>query len=615
MKCVVLWTRMLGLAALLAARGTPVRATEPVVPPTCVLLLDRSAAGSEPRFAFALAELRLGDALRYLLKGSDLQLVSEDSLHQTPVVALDSVTVGSALDALVRGSNLTWSIEGSHFRVSRLESRNYPVNQVALAESPFWTELEKNLPSLVSEGGKFAVNTRAGIVSVIDAPEVQERVRLFLRDLERDLDRQVRLEAQIVETDLDQDDAAGIDWAAFARGWNGYTGNTQAGAIFEQLTTTGDGAFQIGLVRAGRLKLLVDLLEARGRLHVLSRPQVVAMGNEKALFRSTENVPYYQLQTFANEGSTPYTQYEVHFEHAGVTLEVQAHVGTDDRITLEVHPVVSSISGFTDALPGLPPQPIIDERETQTVVRLREGETLVIGGLIQERERRQTRGVPLVSRLPWLGGLFKSTRVFQARQELTVLLTPSVLRDAPVERFRRSSRTLLLERTWPNEGARTSLSALLHDRAVGAWQSGEFATAIEASRRALMADPSITLERLNLGVYLAEAGFFSDARAEWELLAKYAEHRPYAEANLAALDLVEGQFTEEPAPRARRVSVDEPDALAAQAVNEASRLEQVGQSAAAADLLREVAQQLDSGSGRRLLEDCLEALTERPTKD
>jgi len=85
-------------------------------------------------------------------------------------------------------------------------------------------------------------------------------------------------------------------------------------------------------------------------------------------------------------------------------------VGADDQITLQVHPTVSEITGYTPSLESLPPQPIIDVRETRTTVHLRDGETLVIGGLILTREEELTRGLPLLSKIPVLGYLFRNTR-------------------------------------------------------------------------------------------------------------------------------------------------------------------------------------------------------------
>lgn len=621
MRGVIERLRMLWLALCVSATagltggallGTGPHAAELPLP-TCAVLISRAPNGAEPRVSLTSADLSLRHAIESLLEGSGLTLASDEPLLEPIAGRYDSLTVGSALDVLVRGNGYAWSIEDGVFRVTRSETRTYFVDQVAPPDSPYWKDLADNLPKLLSSDARIAVNPRAGLVTVTDTPAAQARARQFFAGVGGKLERQVHIEAQILERKLQETEETGVDWRALAYGWDGIQGGTDHRALIEQMTTTGNGVFQMGLIRTDRLSALLELLEERGDLEVLSRPAVVALGNEPAHFSVTEHVPYYELTTFANSGDTPYTQYTVHFEEAGVRLDVLGQVGADGRVTLLAHPMVSAVTGYTPSLPGLPPQPIIDERETETTVRLREGETLVIGGLIQSRKQLSTRGVPVLGRIPYLGRFFRNQVESEGKYELTIVLTPTVLGDRSADRLQQAGRALYWDQDWPVDDARSSLAALLHDRALDSWHAGALDDAIAASELALVADPRRDLERLNLGYFLAANGNFAGARDEFLRLAKVPQARGEARANLLALSLAEGSAARD--TLAIESTLGSLAARAAWAVNEATRLAEVGAQDRATALLRRTSHELPDGPERGMVLDCLAELGERAAKD
>jgi hypothetical protein len=540
--------------------------------PAWPLLLDLREEGSDRRFSLSLNDMRVGEALRFCLQGTGLQLVEEDTLAMPARGSLDSVTVAEALDNLLRAYDLSWNVAGSQLIVGRHEEATFTVAYLADPESPFWKELEVNLRSLLSGEGKLVLHPRSGTVHVIDRPSAVSRLGRFLQSIERDLGRQVNIESKLVEVGLNNQEEVGIDWTAFAKGWDGWSGNTRSGGLLELATASGQGVFQMGLIRTGRLELLLDLLEARGNVRVLSRPRVAAMGNEPALFRSTENIPYYVQDVFTSQGSSPYIQYRVEFQQAGVVLEVMAHAGPDGNMTLKVHPSVSSLTGFTAALPNLPPQPIVDQRETRTTVRMREGETLVIGGLIHEREEHSTRGIPVLSRIPWLGHLFRRTATETKKQELVIFLTPRILADGLAELQDDRSRCLRFDRPFPAFDARAHLAAREHARGVEAFLSRELREAIRSARRAASLAPDRPELRFNLGLYLAAAGQLDEAEETWSVLARLPDLAPLARSNLQALALWRGTAPADTIPRWVLPGSPEPVLVAAQALNESSRL-------------------------------------------
>ncbi|MCC7143361.1 MAG: hypothetical protein IT349_14780 [Candidatus Eisenbacteria bacterium] len=559
------------------------------------------------RITLELDQMTLAEALNFLLEDSGLALAGTDSLRLPVDGVLDSVTVGEAVDHLLKQHGRTYRVEGNALKIDTQETRTFLVNQIAPDDNTFWPALEKNLPAVLSPGGRFVLNARAGLLTVVDQPEALTRIDDFLRQVEADLGRQIHVEAQIFETTLNDDDETGVNWRALEYGWDGYDGGTSNGGIAEQNTIGDTGPFQLGLIRTGRLRMLLSMLEQRGKLRVLSRPSVTTMGNSPAVFKATEQVPYYVIETFASSGNTPYIQYSIDFRDAGVELKVLGRSGADGIITLQVHPVVSTVTGFTASLPNLPPQPIIDLREMETTVRMREGETLVIGGLMQEREQRTTRGVPFLSRIPGVGAIFRSTRTSVLKQELTLVLTPRLLLDDERGRFQASGRSMALTPVWP-EGTRYALAAYEHDRALAAYFAGEAEEAVERSRRVLAIAPDLAPERLNLGLYLAEAGWLREARTQWQSLTQNSALRDAAIANLAALDLFAAGGDDAPRP----IASAEPAVLAVLALNESARLLRDGDRAGAEARLRQTMERLPASEPRRVLERRLADLPPPP---
>lgn len=571
------------------------------------LLFDPGGTVEDHRFSLNLRDLTVAEALRFCLAGTGLQLVDEDTLSMPARGSLDSVTVAEAIDALTGLHDLTWRVEGAQLVVSRREERVFHLGFLTEPEAAFWSDLEANLKALQSADGQVVLHARSGTIHVIDRPSVVRRIGGFVAAIDRDLGRQVNIEAKLIEVELEDGMETGVDWTAFAHGWDGFEGNTGSGGLAELGTASGAGALQLGLIRTGRLEVLLEMLETRGEVRVLSRPRLAAMGNEPAVFRVTENIPYYVQDVFTTQGSDPYIQYRLEFREAGVVMEVLAHAAADGGITLKVHPSVSALTGYTAALPNLPPQPIVDLRETKTTVRMRPGETLVIGGLVHEREESGWRGVPLLGRLPVLGALFRREATSTKKQELMILLTPGVLADRTHAIRVDRSRCLRWPRASSGISPRERLAAHAHARAVHAYLAGETSEALAWGRRAVALAPAWADARFNLGLYLAASGATGEASIAWRELALVPETAAAAEANLLALALWEGEAPADPAVRFAPPPGSEPAVLAALALNEASRLSGLGKEQQAREVMEQAAASLprQAEPWRRLLQRAL----------
>ncbi|MCA9755808.1 MAG: tetratricopeptide repeat protein [Candidatus Eisenbacteria bacterium] len=567
------------------------------------ILCDRVDIPDSTRFSLSQSDLRLDETLHLLLDGTGLGLVLEGALSCSTQTRILDATIGEALESLAQAHDFAYRIEGGSIVVSAAETRTFRVDYLGNPEAAFWAEVQAALVAILGEEARFTVSPRAGSVTVIAPPSRVREAGKYLDELETTLSDQVHIEAKIVEVSLDKALQVGIDWTVFGNGWNDLEPNTDAGGLL-QLRTTEDlgGLFQMGLLRADKLDLLIEALEQQGNLEIISRPRVAAMGNEPGIFRMSENIPYYEIQVLTAEGSQPYVQYQIGFKEAGVVLEVFAQIADDGSITLQVHPTVSSVTGFTESLPNLPPQPIIDTRETQTSVRLREEQTLVIGGMIQTLESDRVSGIPILSRIPYLGALFRRTKVEEQRRELVVLLTPRIIRDRLARSLCETGMGLRVESRWNTSDPRSILAAHEHNRALDAFAAGDRPRAVAHAERAVVLAPGRPEARNNLGYFLAQDGRIEDAEVQWmKVSGTTGRAVAWARCNLLALDAALGR-------NSSRLDWilehgDSGPIRTAALVNEALRVAERGNRADAVALLARAKEETDAADLRNVIEE------------
>jgi type IV pilus assembly protein PilQ len=295
--------------------------------------------------------------------------------------------------------------------------------------------------------GVTSVDTKTNSLIVTDTQEGLKEVEDLIPALDKK-PSQVDIEAKIVEVSLDDRTSMGISWA-FARS---AAGGNSYGASSLSFTNPGTSAASSALPiapappasggtgvhlftdDAGKalesvgfsyihgeaaylLAAQLTLLANNNRLKVLSNPHIVTTNNEEANIDVVSKIPY-QTSTISN--GTIATS--ISTVEAGVKLKVKPTVNADRRITLKVHPEVSNTAGAT--FTGAPP--VINTRDADTTVVLRDGETIAIGGLITENTQKIVQGIPLLMNIPILGYLFKTSTDSKQRVELIVFLTPKI---------------------------------------------------------------------------------------------------------------------------------------------------------------------------------------------
>jgi MSHA biogenesis protein MshL len=291
-----------------------------------------------------------------------------------------------------------------------------------------------------SDGRRLIVNPMAGTITVTAFPAQLQQIDTFIDTFEASVQRQVLIEAKIVEVNLDRSFEFGIDWnvvAATPFGSRGRLSGVVSSVPPAQARPDGNVRFTLS-GGVGSISAVLNALETQGDVQVLSSPRVSALNNQRAVFDvTTAEVVFNQSQVAVpNPGGQPtfVSQVTPQQVNVGIVLDVLPQIASDNTVTMNIRPVVTSVESrktFTGADGSVFEFPVINTRESDTMARLRAGETIIIGGLMQTRREKVRSGVPGLRSIPVLGRLFTSYKDVERKAELVIFLTPTIISGQP----------------------------------------------------------------------------------------------------------------------------------------------------------------------------------------
>ncbi len=328
----------------------------------------------------------------------------------------------------------------------------------------FWSELRSAILGLVgSDGGrKVVVQPQASVVVVVAMPDELQLVEDYLRTVQSNLHRQVVIEAKIVEVTLDDGFQSGINWAALATDngkQRGVVGQIGGGTINEtgvsEIATDPIEFFSDALLPNGlnssafggvfglalnfsAFEAFIELLETQGDVQVLSSPRIATVNNQKAVIKvGSDEFFVTDISSDTTTGTTTNSSTDITLTpfFSGIALDVTPQIDEAGRITLHIHPTVSQVTDQTKELNifGVNqsiPVAFSTVRESDSIVHADNGQLVVIGGLMQETVTKTESGLPVLSKLPGVGGLFRHTQSASRKSELVILLRPHVIHSS-----------------------------------------------------------------------------------------------------------------------------------------------------------------------------------------
>ena len=386
---------------------------------------------------------------------------SSTSVNSGGLSSNDSRNRGSSSSSKGNSNNSNLSNNGSDGQSGANQNgssqNSSGINIYTNSQSDYWVELQANLLSLLGVGSNdeartVIVSPQAGLVTVRAMPNEIKVVKKFIRDSAENLRRQVIIEAKIMEVTLNDDYQQGINWDEVL----GHVGSTDiafstaGGLAGNTISTLIGGTTSIGFKNkdfAG----VINLLSTQGNVQVLSSPRITVTNNQKAVIK-VGNDEYFvtDVSSTTTTGTSTTVTPEVDLTpfFSGIALDVTPQISESGEVILHVHPAVTiteeqvkliQLGGDEIVLP----MARSSVRESDTIIRAKSGEIVIIGGLIETRKVDSESKIPLLGDIPWVGELFKSKRQKTEKKELVILLKPIVIGQDTWKNQLKDARALL----------------------------------------------------------------------------------------------------------------------------------------------------------------------------
>tara|TARA_B100000482_G_scaffold18557_1_gene12437 strand:+ start:1282 stop:3030 length:1749 start_codon:yes stop_codon:yes gene_type:complete len=344
------------------------------------------------------------------------------------------------------------------------------------SENDFWSDLKEALKVLVSptEGRQVVVSPQAGLVTIRALPSEIAVVKDFLNQSQESLQRQVVLEARIIEVTLNDGYQQGVRWDRIASGLTGsvnfgfsggaiasnFAANTAAGidpainavnGIGNSISTDIGGVSTLRISR-GDFDGVINMLQTQGDVQMLSNPRVTVTNNQKAVIKVGQDEYFVTDVSTSEDQSATQTENENDIEltpfFSGIALDVTPQIDRSGSVILHVHPSVTETAEQTKVIQVGDQQILLplaqsNIRESDTVIRARDGEIVVIGGLMETVTSEQESKTPLLGDIPFIGNAFKNKAKTQSKRELVILIRPSVVQPDTWEKQRLRTQSLL----------------------------------------------------------------------------------------------------------------------------------------------------------------------------
>jgi MSHA biogenesis protein MshL len=498
------------LAQARTAAAVPSQVTQALLPPMEIALPEGKMQPLEPRFDLAVSNAPARQVFLGIVEGTRYSVVLPPDLRGTVTLNLKEITVPEAMDAIRRVYGYEYRRDGNRFYVlgRELQIRLFNVNYLHLirkgrsdtrvsgggigqrtsstggtsggsgaqqaqtgfssievetqSQSDFWKDLQATLVSLVgTEGGRrVVVNPQTGVVVVRAMPDELRVVEEYLGATHATVNRQVVLEAKILDIELNDRFQTGINWATVQGNYtvgqigggssnlsttgnspiNGDIGTLVPGGTFSTATGTLTNAFGGVFTLAASssdFTAFVEALKAQGDVQVLSSPRVSTVNNQKAVIKIGADEFFVtgissttSTTTTGAAVATPTVELSSFF--SGIVLDVTPQIDDNGNIILHIHPSVSTVTEKSKSFTALDlsfnlPLAFSTIQESDNVVRAASGQVIVIGGLMKEGSTDENSGIPLLGDIPVLGNLFKHKKITRIKKELVILLKPTVI--------------------------------------------------------------------------------------------------------------------------------------------------------------------------------------------
>jgi MSHA biogenesis protein MshL len=413
-------------------------------------------------FSFSAKETPLEDVLVPIASEAGFNVVWEKGVNpRMPVtVSFQNQTLEEALETILSPTEYLYSTNSPSLHIKLFDTRKFEVGEVPNKTTStinvggdvlgtntelggltgsfqisgktneesmdLWKQIEDGVKKLVSPEGDYFLNKLSGIVVVTDRKNNLKEIERFISQVKNSLGRQVIIEAEVLEVTLQDQKSYGIDWSALTSVLaDKHKINIEAsqslslpGSILQLSGSTPDASF------------LFNTLGQYGKVKMLSKPRLNVLNGQTAMINVGQVQVYWELTGLPGgvQIGQPVIIPQQKSALLGMLMGVTPFISSEDYVTLQVVPIVTNINQWEEfVFQGQTLKaPILDIREVSTTVGVKDGESVILGGLITSKQIINQKKVPILGDIPLLGFFFKHDERTEVRAELVIVLTPKV---------------------------------------------------------------------------------------------------------------------------------------------------------------------------------------------
>lgn len=413
----------------------------------------------------SIRNMHINDVFDLLIKEQGLDYEFSNNILkvqglQTKTFKLDYITSVRKGSAITKANVESQASSSDSTSSSSSSSNSDSDNMIETKEEfDFWKNIGKEISDIVQNSGQNipivppTINSNAGLITVTSSNEILNRIETYLNQVQESLKKQVIIDVSIIEVSLNKSHRSGIDWTQFNLGFD--TSGLLSGAGIDSITPNniifGDktgstnvfwgkkdsgrwhGDENIALNMGVNLTGMINFLKESGDVKVVSSPKIATLNNQQALI-TVGNTYNYKLKgssTTTDSGSTGDADEEKSI-FVGILLNILPEISDDNKIMLRINPSISellrpedskvnSAKGYREVAPDT------RQKKLSTVVQVRDGETIVLGGLITDSDTFKKNGVPVLQDIPLVGKLFGSKTKSKDKAELVFVITPHIV--------------------------------------------------------------------------------------------------------------------------------------------------------------------------------------------
>lgn len=425
------------------AEGPPLPADEASLLSSDAVSVTDAADGSK-LISMDFQDVPLKDILKVFSQQAGTNFVSSEKVQDKKVtVFLDKVTAEGALNTILGANGLAFEkqpdtniymVKDMGVSPITLQTKIFKLSYATVSgaqvvEGASSQGIENVIKDLLTQNGKIIVDSRTNSLLVTDVPSTLVKIESMLKELDVKT-LQVMISAEIMEVSVDTLKRLGTEWGSSTGQFAAYGAGSRSTfwpfkeSLFKGVTETAT----VGSINFSTFTAVLQAIKTDSTTQYLARPRLLTLNNQTAEMKITRNAAVATTTVTVSQGGSPLTTTALERYEVGTTLKVTPHINKDDYITMTVEPEVSRVKAASFGTGNFDPL----KRSSKTTIMVKDGETIIIAGLISREDSDSNRKVPFLGEIPIFGKVFNKDETQKSDTEILIFITPHIVKEEGV---------------------------------------------------------------------------------------------------------------------------------------------------------------------------------------